>query len=258
MTIKSVLSLLGAAAVAALAVSGAVGAPIHDAAKAGDVAKLDAILKMDKSLVNIRDSEHKGELSVVGEEWSALHWAAYSGHTAAVKLLVDKGADVRIRDAYGFTPLHYALNKEIVEILVDQRADINSRSQSNGWTPLQRACFAGQLEVVKELLARGAKVDAEDRLGKSALHYAAGWPESPEITKLLLQHGANPNAQDHAGWTPLHNSSYAGHVAAVKLLLEKGAKVNAEDYYGLTPMMQARAAGRDDVVAVLKAAGGKG
>jgi len=62
-------------------------APIHEAARKGDLAALSSLLNRDRSLVNERDREHEGAYEVVGKGWTPLHWAAYSGQLQAARLL---------------------------------------------------------------------------------------------------------------------------------------------------------------------------
>jgi cytohesin len=239
-------------AVAFLAAGEIRAAAIHEAAKKGDTAAIGMLLDKDAALVNARDREHQGAYEVVGKDWTPLHWAAYSGQAGAATVLLDRGADPKARDAFGFTPLHYAATKELVDLLLDRGADINARSRSNGWTPLHRAAFTSNVEVARELVARGANVDARDRLGKRPLHYAAGWAQTPEMVRVLIAGKADVNARDHAGWTPLHNAAYAGKVEMARLLLDAGARAFAEDDFGMTPLAQARAAGREEVVKLLE------
>ncbi|MHC4888996.1 MAG: ankyrin repeat domain-containing protein [Planctomycetota bacterium] len=70
--------------------------------------------------------------------WSSLFWALAHFNTEAVKLLVNKSADVTLTDEEGYTPLHYAQLPESVQILVDEGADVNARAK-NGNTPLHMA-----------------------------------------------------------------------------------------------------------------------
>ena len=71
--------------------------PIHDAAKNGDLAGVQA--ELDKGVdVNAK--------TVYGE--TPLHWTAWEGHKEVAELLITKGADVNAKDQDGFTPLHFA------------------------------------------------------------------------------------------------------------------------------------------------------
>jgi ankyrin repeat protein len=68
---------------------------------------------------------------------------------------------------------------------------------------------------------------------------------------LLLEKGADPTAQDKDGKTPLHFASQSGNVEAIRLLLKKGADLTAQDKNGQTPSQCASATGHRHVVQFL-------
>jgi hypothetical protein len=92
---------------------------------------------------NVGDEEHrcggKG-----GERWkTCLMTAAYNGHLAICRLLIDKGAQLEAKDSGGWTPLHYAAFRghvEIVRLLCDRGADVEARD-NGGWRPLHYAAI---------------------------------------------------------------------------------------------------------------------
>jgi uncharacterized protein len=61
--------------------------PIHDAAKKGDLAKVQALLKGDPSLVRSRDEDGG----------TPLFWAAANGHKEVVRLLLANKAEINAR-----------------------------------------------------------------------------------------------------------------------------------------------------------------
>ena len=84
------------------------------------------------------------------------------------------------------------------------------------WTPLMLATAAPMLitspaearayiKVVQILLEEGARPDAKDLAGFTALHLAADFatPASPASMMMLLKSGADPNVQNRFGETPL-------------------------------------------------------
>ena len=60
---------------------------------------------------------------------------AWKGNIEAVKQHLAAGADVNVKDDSGWTPLHYAKDKEIIELLIANGADVNAKDEG-GKTPL--------------------------------------------------------------------------------------------------------------------------
>ncbi|MFJ8142734.1 ankyrin repeat domain-containing protein [Streptomyces sp. NPDC096013] len=77
-----------------------------------------------------------------------------------------------------------------------------------------------------------------DRLGRAAVHYAAGNRDVDGLMTLLAE-GADPGAADAQGWTPLHFAAQAQVPAAVEVLLAAGAAVDVVDRHGNTPLWRA-------------------
>jgi ankyrin repeat protein len=85
--------------------------------------------------------------------------AAGRGDLGEMKLLLDKGADVNVKDGRGWTPLMEAANRghsEIVRLLLEKGADVNLKHQY-GWTALSIAKGKDNKEIERLLKARGAK-----------------------------------------------------------------------------------------------------
>ena len=75
----------------------------------------------------------------------------------------------------------------------------------------------GHLEVVRELLARGAAVDAAMNDGWTSLHFSSLKCQL-EIVRELLSRGANPRLVTNGGSTALSIATHKGHAAVVQLL----------------------------------------
>jgi len=114
----------------------------------------------------------------VYEDGATAFWrAAQSGDVAVMKLLLERGADPKIATAHNVTPLAAAAgigwvegitfewsetaNLEAVKLCLDTGIDPNA-ADDEGRTALHGAAHKGRNEVVKLLVARGARLDARD------------------------------------------------------------------------------------------------
>jgi ankyrin repeat protein len=116
-----------------------------------------------------------------------LHCAVFNGHMEIVNLLLEKGADVNLKDNFGTTPLKSAAlngHMRIVKLLLEKGADVNLTDKYDK-TPLHWAVFNGHMEIVNLLLEKGADVDLKDNFGNTSF-YCALIKGYIEIVKLLL------------------------------------------------------------------------
>ncbi|KAL1518232.1 hypothetical protein ABEB36_001888 [Hypothenemus hampei] len=127
--------------------------------------------------------------------------------------------------------------------------DINT-SNANGLNALHLAAKDGHLDIARELLKRGAIVDAATKKGNTALHIAS-LAGQEEVVRLLVQHGAALNVQSQNGFTPLYMAAQENHDGVVRYLLSKGANQTLATEDGFTPLAVAMQQGHDKVVAVL-------
>ncbi|XP_071763706.2 uncharacterized protein ankrd50l [Centroberyx gerrardi] len=232
--------------------------PLTLASRQGYVKVLSVLLDWAKSQepeMAVRMVEH-----VDSEGWTALRSAAWGGHSEAVRLLLDAGADVDGCDGDGRTALRAAAwggHDEILLTLLDYGAKVD-KADREGRTPLIAAAYMGHCEAVEILLDHNAEVDLADGDGRTALSVAtlcvptvAGVKGYGEVVSLLLERGADPGHRDCDGMTPLLLAAYEGHEDIVELLLEAGADVdetagpdaNAPAAAAVTPLLAAAAMG---------------
>ncbi len=142
-----------------------------------------------------------------------------------VKELVKQGASVDTTDEYDFTPLLFAAyngNTEIVQILIDHKADLNYGRYG---TPLIIAANRGHINIVKLLIKAGADLNKKECVEEhTALMDAAG-KGYKEIVQLLVEAGADVNAE---GWNSNHTAlklaEKLDHTEIAKILKKAGAK----------------------------------
>ncbi|XP_010594579.1 ankyrin repeat domain-containing protein 61 [Loxodonta africana] len=146
---------------------------------------------------------------------SPLHLAITYGTYPVLSILAQNGAHVDATNESSMTPLHMAadiLNKEMMETLVACGANVNCAVSSTGNTALKLAVCTASSKAGR-LLAAGVS-----------------------CIRLLLIHGAKVNAQDHEGQTAMHEACFGGREAIINLLLEFEANVNILTRNGESPI----------------------
>jgi ankyrin repeat protein len=194
-----------------------------------------------------------------------------------IKLFVDAGADVNAVDVDGCTPLMSFINNNnmlpAIQMLIDAGTNLNifdNRDQNalnytikeppfsaistdptvvmsvlqktdsvrNTWSPLIWASEAGELEILRLLIKKGANIHAvsNDRYSNfsTPLIYAANAGHT-EVVKLLIQNKVNVNTTGKfKRVTPLMFAAANGHVDVVNALLAAKANINLTNISGYT------------------------
>lgn len=203
--------------------------PLIRAATIGDIGTVEELL-VDNTPVNGRDSERR----------TALIAAAYYGQNEICSLLIDEGANLSPKDKDGFTALDFAAARGLVDTvkLLLQKSKKSDVKYHTEYAMMMQAAFSS----INELMPKGKgaipsinRISPED---KSPLHVAAGGG-SVDLVTNLLNRGAKVNLTTKIGQTPLHWAALNNRTFIISLLLKKSAKINAADIAGNTPLMLA-------------------
>ena len=153
--------------------------------------------------------------------------------------------------------MHGAWSGEIVRELLAWGADIEARDNDQV-TPLICAILnTDSLEVTKAFLEEGANIEAADKFQRTPLHHAASdGRRDLRYMGLLLSEGANLEArQKVTQYTPLHEAAISPSGKKVQLLVAEGANYRAQNWHRDTPLNLAMA--RIDNMKALWAATGR-
>ena len=155
--------------------------------------------------------------------------AAFYGNIPIMEMLLDNRSDVNARNEENRkTALHYAAGKyslKATALLIDKGADVNVQNQ-HGKTPLMTAIFSETLQIVELLMDNGADIGPYDNLNsETALNYAAK-QSSGKTLRLLIEKGVDVNLK--VKYTALMTAAWYGHVNNVLTLIEAGADLNIE------------------------------
>ncbi|MGB3267126.1 MAG: ankyrin repeat domain-containing protein [Microcoleus sp.] len=192
------------------------------AAGGGSGAMAYAPLRYDLLIASGADME-----AIDRNQRTALNIAAESGNFAAMKALINRGANVK-NDKNLFAVIsRFKPGKkklEMVELILKNQAQIPKGL-------LYSAVSRGDIETVKLLIDRGADVNAPDPYDNTTILMRIVQPNTgisgllkPELVKLFLSKGADVNARNKNGKTALTIAEKSSTPEIVKLLKQHGAK----------------------------------
>lgn len=150
-----------------------------------------------------------------------LEQAAIEGHMDHIKNLIAHGNDINTRNLRGQTPLLLAAemgNSEVVQLLLENGAEVDAGATDSGYTPLHHAARRGHIA----------------------------------LCELLIRYGADPDRQTARLETPLHLAVASGHAGVVALLLKYQARLDIRDTQGMTPLQQAEITKHAEIVTLIR------
>lgn len=185
-----------------------------------------------------------------------------AGDRDIFNLLLERGADVYVRDPRGYTPLMAArsmgndagvkallergVSQDIFGAIMDRDTDrirellredpTTANPVAEGPVPLIWAGRYGDREIIRLLLEAGAEPNVwrdVDHFGKTALDMAISYQDD-DVVRLMLEHGADPEFKGEGNQaSTLRVALRNGTVSALKMLLEAGADANrADNFFG--------------------------
>nr|XP_053645953.1 serine/threonine-protein phosphatase 6 regulatory ankyrin repeat subunit A-like [Cherax quadricarinatus] len=256
--------------------------PLHYAAKAGHQNICNMLIKAENIKVNAKNIH----------EMTPLHLAAQENHDAVIKLLVENGAQVNLKDKKSQIPLHLAAKKGFLkscEALLTDVSDAGHKAQDlSGNSPLHYVATGGHGDCCQRLLqCLDVDVNIKNNSDVTPLHYAAKMGHQniciillqnqnidvnaineeemsalhlaaeegyDEIINLLVQNSADVNLQDKKSHIPLHYAAKKGYIDSCRALLshDRNKQLNATLEHGKTPLMLAVIEGQYSCCAELK------
>ncbi|CAB3983026.1 serine threonine- phosphatase 6 regulatory ankyrin repeat subunit A-like [Paramuricea clavata] len=187
---------------------------------------------------------------------TAVHYCARHGNNEILLALfnavsadeVQRLVNQKTRD--GLTPLLISSkegNLDVIKSLMSRQARLDAFDQK-GKTPLHLSCEHGHKDVVQFLLNSKAYINAKTKLGLTALHLAAQKGFKDIVEMLVTSFSASIDALSLEGKTPLHLAAEGGKLEVCKILLHLKADTSATDNKGRTPLHYAAQKDHSDVI----------
>ncbi|XP_053616556.1 ankyrin repeat and sterile alpha motif domain-containing protein 1B-like isoform X3 [Plodia interpunctella] len=240
------------------------GQELLDAAREGDRKTVEKILGQITKRSGPFTSLRRGAGVNVQDDngYTPLHHACLHGRKEIVRLLLAADASPCVVDKKAATPLHLAAFKGdsdvVAMLLAHNNPPVNiDQLTSDHETALLIAAHFGYVDVVAQLMAKGADVTIENNNGESALDLAAQYGRLETVQHLLR---VRPELVDqyylpaYKQWiftsTPLHRASKHGRKEVVAALIKAGVDPNVRTANG-TALHEAVCFGKHSVVRVL-------
>ncbi len=172
--------------------------------------------------------------------WLPIHVAAEKNATDIIRLLAERGVNLRAEHAGGWSPLAITASKgslEAMQLLLALDPTLNlDKATDEGITPLMAAAREGHVNIVKILVLAKPKIDLnkKDRDGKTALHFAIE-KNDLAVVAALISGGANVELEDDDGNTPLHLAAQQNLKPIIDFLIEHHASTRKINRAGKTP-----------------------
>ncbi|OGI07307.1 MAG: hypothetical protein A2Y40_03310 [Candidatus Margulisbacteria bacterium GWF2_35_9] len=229
---------------------------LFNAIERNDLATLINELDKDKSAIN-------GYLSGTSGKETPLMIAIKEGKNDIVKELINRGADLNIKDLIHWSPIHYSAvygNEEAAKMLINAGVKIpTDNAQKDRF--IFTAAQGGNAWLVQKMLDRGDPAEVNyigsfDN-GKTPLMFAAKRGHD-DIAKMLIDHGASTKSKNKDGFTVLMAacgdsdfSANSGSLWLLKKCIDDGANINESTQHGYTAIYYAAFNGNQDIIDIL-------
>jgi len=170
-----------------------------------------------------------------------------------IQNLLNEGLDVNGMNEQGWSALMIAASKgrmDILRLLIENGAALDLKNHQGGQTALIFAAHWGHVEVVRYLIAKGANLNMQMDDGWTALIDSIS-RGNLEVAKILIDSGANINVKSNTGWTALMAAAHENQREIVDLLIERGVDVKSTNASNDSALDIAKRKGHQEIVELL-------
>jgi palmitoyltransferase len=175
-------------------------------------------------------------------DFPLLHWAALNDNVPIIECLVNRGANVRLRNGRGEEPLAWAAlkgHRRASAALLKHGAS-EEAIDDRGYSVMHHAAQNNHVHLLDYYRRRGCDVDRPDSKGRAPIHWAC-YMNHQRTAEWLVRKGADIHKMDVEQCTPLHWAAIKGTLSTVKVLIRNGAAdvLDNPDVTGMTPVQLA-------------------
>lgn len=163
------------------------------------------------------------------------------------------------RPVDNYFPIQWAsLNNraQVLHFLIEKGARINAIDHT-GQTALHWAAVTGAVQAADSLLRSGADIRLADNRGYTVSHIAAQYGQVAFLYPLIVRWNADLDTVDVDGRSPLHWAAYKGYCDVIRLLLFCNVRIDVPDKNGCTPLHWTAIRGHGDAAQLLMHGGAK-
>jgi len=194
-------------------------AELHDAVTAGDIARVDALIRAGAPVDEKNNADETALLLAVKHDQTEIAKSLMAAGASINAIAENKDTPWLLAGASGRT--------EIIREMIPLGPDLSIRNRYGG-NALIPACERAHVETIKLLLTTAIDVDHINNLGWTCL------------LEIVILGDGGPR-----------------HVEAARLVLDAGADPNLADKDDISPLAHARAKGQAEIAALIERAGGK-
>lgn len=198
---------------------------------------LEIVIAKGKNFINLRTSRNFPNLDTEIDDGYLIHYAMTHRSDIIVLLMIDAGVNIYASSKSNLQPIHIACSKrnvEIVKLLLDNGADINSALNHD--KPVHFAASNSDSRVIKLLFEKGANINESNGYGTKPIHIACR-NHNLSVLEFLINDGGVSVDEPHVhGFGPIHIVCEFNHLHMLEFLIKKGANIESQNSCGRRPI----------------------